>query len=78
VIRLYKKGYIDNIRVETEARAALYEKGAAILDALSARVADRIGQVVGIKVPVTIVPAGSIPRSVGKAKRVIDEREGVK
>jgi phenylacetate-CoA ligase len=78
VIHLFKKGFIDNIRVETEAKPALYAKGTEFIAALAARVGDRIGQVVGIKVPVAIVAAGSIPRSVGKAKRVLDEREGVK
>jgi phenylacetate-CoA ligase len=77
-IHLFKKGFIDNIRVETEAKAALYEQGPGFIEKLAARVGDRIGQVVGIKVPVTIVPAGAIPRSVGKAKRVIDEREGAR
>ncbi|MCX5872709.1 MAG: hypothetical protein NTY51_05675 [Deltaproteobacteria bacterium] len=32
-------------------------------------------RIVGIKAPVVIVPRGSIPRSSGKAKRVMDERQ---
>jgi phenylacetate-CoA ligase len=78
VIHLFKKGFIDNIRVETEAKTALYENGAGFIEQLAARVSDRIGQVVGIKVPVAILEPGVIPRSIGKAKRVIDEREGVR
>jgi phenylacetate-CoA ligase len=78
VIHLFKKGFIDNIRVETEAKAALYAKGGGFIEQLAARVSDRIGQVVGIKVPVAILEPGAIPRSIGKAKRVVDEREGVR
>ena len=32
VIHLFKKGFIDNIRVETEAKAALYAKGAGFIE----------------------------------------------
>jgi phenylacetate-CoA ligase len=74
VIHLFKKGYIDAIRVETEARPEYYERGEAFLTELAKKVAAKIQAVVGIKVPVTIVPAQSIPRSVGKAQRIMDER----
>ena len=76
VIHLFKKGYLDAIRVETEAKPALYERGEGYIRQLAARAAERIQQVVGIKVPIEILPAGTIPRSVGKAKRIIDERAG--
>ncbi|MFH1145319.1 MAG: phenylacetate--CoA ligase [Candidatus Eisenbacteria bacterium] len=78
VIHLYKKGYIDAIRVETEVKAALYAKGGEFISTLAGRVADRIQQVVGIKVPVAILEGGAIPRSVGKAKRIIDERAEIR
>ncbi len=78
VIHLFKKGYIDALRVETEAKPDCYSRGADFLGQLAARVADRIQQVVGVKVPVEVSPAGTIPRSIGKAKRVIDERQGVR
>jgi phenylacetate-CoA ligase len=77
IIRLFKKGFIDAIRVETEAKPAVYEKGEAYIEVLGRQVADRIQQIVGIKVPVAVLPAGAIPRSIGKAKRVIDEREAI-
>jgi phenylacetate-CoA ligase len=75
VIHLFKKGYIDHIRVETEARAEHYAKGKDYLEKLATRVGERIHQLVGIRVPVTILDAMSIPRSEGKAKRIIDERQ---
>jgi phenylacetate-CoA ligase len=73
-IRLSKKGYIDHITVETEVKPALYQAGQAAIDALSKKISSRIQQVIGINVPVTILPQDTITRSEGKAKRVLDER----
>ncbi len=73
-IRLRKKGYIDSITVETEVKPAAYQAGAEKLDELRKGISARIQQVIGINVPVTILPQDTIERSIGKAKRVIDER----
>mgnify|MGYP006279632615 CR=1 FL=1 len=74
-IHLFKKGYIDAISVDTEARVEYYEKGAQFLEQLAAKVSARIQAVVGIKVPVKIVEAQGIERSIGKARRILDERK---
>jgi phenylacetate-CoA ligase len=73
-IRLRKKGYIDSILVETEVKKAVYEAGQEKVDELAKNVSGRIMQVIGINVPVLIVPQESIERSIGKARRIIDER----
>jgi phenylacetate-CoA ligase len=73
-IRLSKKGYIDNIMVECEAKKEIYEGGQTRMDELSKQISGKIQQVIGINVPVVIMPEDSIERSIGKAKRVIDER----
>lgn len=73
-IHLKKKGYMDHIEVDTEARKAVYEAGQAKMDELAKKISVRIQQVIGINVPVNIVPQESIERSIGKAKRIIDER----
>ncbi len=73
-IRVKKKGYLDQISVETEVKSAVYQGGQQQIDQLAKRIAARIQQIVGIKVPVTILPQESIERSIGKARRVIDER----
>lgn len=73
-IRVSKKGYIDVMSVETEARVQIYQAGQDKIDELAKRISAKIQQVIGINVPVTIVPPDSIERSIGKAKRVIDER----
>ncbi|AFM23301.1 phenylacetate--CoA ligase family protein [Desulfomonile tiedjei] len=73
-IRLRKKGYIDHIGVETEVKAAVYQSGQETLDNLCKKISSRIQQVIGINVPITILPPETIERSIGKAKRIIDER----
>lgn len=73
-IRIYKKGYIDAMMVETEVRPALFAAGQAKIDEIAKRISGRIMQVIGISVPVKIVQPEAIERSIGKAKRIIDER----
>jgi phenylacetate-CoA ligase len=74
LLRVYKKGYLDALSVEVEAKEELYTQEQSVLDQLGRNVSTHINQVIGINVPVTIVPLNSIARSEGKAKRVIDER----
>jgi len=73
-IRLRKKGYIDHIMVETEVKPAVYQAGKEKVDELAKAISSRIQQVIGINVPVEILSPESIERSIGKAKRIIDER----
>lgn len=73
-IRLGRTGYNDHISVETEVRPPVYDVGPEKIVELETKIASRIRQVIGIHVPVTILPKESIERSVGKAKRIIDER----
>jgi phenylacetate-CoA ligase len=73
-IRVYKKGHLDAMKVEAEAKADFYGRGREALDELAKKVASRIHAVIGITVPVEVLAAGTIARSEGKAKRVIDER----
>jgi len=74
-IRVSKKGYLDAIKVEAEAKPEVYGQGKDALVALGKKVSARMHGVIGISAPVEIVPLGSIARSEGKAKRVIDERK---
>lgn len=73
--RVFKKGYLDALSVEVEAKEEFYVKGQGALDELGKKLTAKIQQVIGINVPVTVAPFNSIPRSEGKAKRVIDERK---
>jgi len=74
-IRVLKKGYLDAMALEAEAKRAVYDTNPEVIAALGERISNRIHEVIGIRVPVNIVPFNTIPRSEGKAKRVIDERK---
>lgn len=74
-IRVGKKGYIDVMMVETEAKADVYAAGRETIDNVAKKISARIQQVIGINVPVSIVSQDTIERSIGKAKRIIDERD---
>lgn len=73
-IRLKKKGYMDAIGVETEVKSAVYQAGQEAVAELAKRISSRIQEVIGINVPVSVLPQDTIERSIGKARRVIDER----
>lgn len=73
-LRVSKSGYLDKLKVEVEAKPEVYAAGAASVQQTAKALQHKIQQVVGIGVGVEIVPAGAVPRSEGKAKRVIDER----
>ena len=73
-IRVSKKGYLDRLKVEVEGKPALYAGGPSSIAKAAKELERRIHNVIGISVPVEVVPQGSIARSEGKAKRVIDER----
>ncbi|GAB4262435.1 MAG: phenylacetate--CoA ligase [Deferrisomatales bacterium] len=73
-LRVFKKGHLDALKIEAEAKPDVYNQGPKALEELGRKIAARIQGVVGINAPVEIVPMGSIARSEGKAKRVIDER----
>ncbi len=71
-IELSKQGHMDAIKVHTE----LTNPGAADDQDEAARVLNkRIKSYIGISAKVTVHEPGTIPRSEGKAKRVIDNRE---
>jgi len=72
---LRKKGYIDNILVETEVKGPQRIRPARRnWTKLAKKISSRIRKSSGSNVPVNILPQDTIERSIGKAKRIIDER----
>src|SRR5215475_4981039 len=61
--------HLDTLQVRIEARADADHAG------LRQRAEERIRETIGLTVPVTVLAPGALPRSEGKAKRVIDLRE---
>jgi phenylacetate-CoA ligase len=63
----------DELRVRVEA-AAGHDAGPAERAALGARVREVLHSALGLAMVVEIVAAGGLPRSEGKALRIVDER----
>jgi phenylacetate-CoA ligase len=68
VLELTRDGRLDGMTVKVETRA---DGGAA---AATETLAQRIKGLIGITVTIAPVPPGTIERSLGKAKRIIDKR----
>ena len=67
---------LDELEVIVEGTSALFESGAEARRAsVSERVTRALGDTLGVSVSVRIAEPKSLPRSEGKAKRVIDRRE---
>jgi len=72
-IRLVKEGALDAMKVEVEcAKGAPDDEAARAKRA--AEVRQRIKSIIGVTCAVTVKCAGEIPRSQGKAVRVVDDR----
>jgi len=61
--------HLDRMQVRVESREGADQVG------LRQRAEERIRETIGLTVPVTVLAPGALPRSEGKAKRVIDLRE---
>ncbi|MGK5639928.1 phenylacetate--CoA ligase PaaK [Streptomyces sp. URMC 126] len=70
-LRLTREGRLDRLTVRAEARpGATPEQRAAAADTIARRVKDDVG----VSATVEIVPPETLERSVGKIRRVVDER----
>jgi phenylacetate-CoA ligase len=73
VIELTRSGRLDEMRVITEARADHWD-GVGLRDEAE-RLAESIKGTIGVTCRVVIQAPGTIERSTGKAKRVVDRRD---
>jgi len=71
-------GALDQLEVWVEVNADSFSEEVRQLESLQERLQKRIEEVIGISVRVRLVEPKSIPRSEGKAKRVLDKRKGEK
>jgi len=70
-----RKGAMDDLEVMVEVNERLFSDEVKVLNALSKKIGDRIKGMLGVSAKVTLVEPKTIPRSEGKAKRVIDKRK---
>ena len=75
VIFIRKRGYLDQLHLDVEAKKETYEAGPQKIAEVEKTVEGKIRGMVGIGIKIRLVPPKSITRSEGKAKRVIDERK---
>ncbi len=66
-----RPAHLDELTVRVEANPAY---GAASADAAGARLAERMKNLIGVTAHVEVLAPGGVERSIGKAKRVIDQR----
>ena len=69
-----RAGALDTLEVRIEVSAEMFSDMMADMVALTSRVADRIHSVIGLQAKVTLVEPGTIERTAGKSRRVIDNR----
>lgn len=70
-----EKGKLDTLEVRVEISGSFLSDKMSELEKLRQRLEDAMENTLGISVSVTLVEPGSIPRSEGKAKRVVDKRD---
>ncbi|CCO24489.1 phenylacetate--CoA ligase family protein [Maridesulfovibrio hydrothermalis] len=75
VIELIKEGLVDQIRVKVEIKEEFFVEDMRALQGLQKMIAGKLRDEILVTPRVELVQHNSIPKSEGKAKRVIDLRE---
>lgn len=70
-----RKGVMDELEIWVELSEAMFSDKVRYLEDLEHRLRSRINSVLGIAARIKLVEPRTIPRSEGKAKRVVDRRE---
>jgi len=74
VIVVGREGAMDDLEVRIEVAGEIFSDVMADMVAFTKRVAERIYSVIGLHAKVTLVEPGTIERTAGKARHVIDNR----
>jgi phenylacetate-CoA ligase len=69
-----RAGAMDTLEVRIEVAGEMFSDMMADMVAFTGRVSEKIHSVVGLQAKVTLVEPGTIERTAGKARRVIDNR----
>ncbi|HEX3030715.1 MAG TPA: phenylacetate--CoA ligase, partial [Bacillota bacterium] len=70
-----RKGNLDNLEIWVEVSDEMFSDEVRRMEELERKLRHEIGSVLGISAKIKLVEPKTIPRSEGKAKRVIDRRE---
>ena len=74
MIELSSTETMDLFELKVEVTAETFSDSVAAMEAIRKRVAASIKEVVGLSPKIYLVAPGTLPRSQGKIKRVIDNR----
>lgn len=69
-----RRNYLDELEIQVEVDPEFFSDRYRQLEELEEKVADRLHTVLQLKARVRLVEPHSIPRSEGKARRVVDLR----
>lgn len=70
-----RKGSLDDIEVMVEVNERIFSDEIKVMNTLSKNINDKFRSVLGINAKITLVEPRTIPRSEGKAVRVVDRRK---
>ncbi len=74
-LEVFRDGNMDTMHVNIEASPELAKQGDEAMNRVAQKVAHDIKDLVGVSCHVYVKPVGGVPRSQGKAVRVIDHRK---
>lgn len=74
-IEIFREGNMDSMQVNVEASPPLMEQGQEAMDRVAGKVTKDIKDFIGVSCKMNILNVGVVPRSQGKAVRVIDHRK---
>ena len=66
---------LDLFEIKVEIKSEAFSDNIRALEALRKKVFTAVKQIIGLSPKITLVEPGSLPRSEGKIKRVIDNRK---
>jgi phenylacetate-CoA ligase len=73
-LEVFREGNLDLLTVNVEGSPPLVAQGQAAMDRVASKAQKDIKDFIGVTARVVVKPTGSLPRSEGKAVRVIDHR----
>jgi phenylacetate-CoA ligase len=72
---LTREADLDQLEVQVEVTSEVFSDEVRVLEELQRKLVHSIETITGIRVTIRLVAPKTIPRSEGKAKRVIDKRK---
>ena len=75
IIQLEREGYLDQMRIKVEVKDEYFEEDMRKLKGLQQKIAKYLREEILITPRIDLVEHNSLPRSQGKAERVVDNRE---